>query len=392
MPKLAETLRRIGQNGTADIFYRGPIGQDLVDELRDLGGIMTMDDLKSYNVVWEDPVEGVLSDGKRLFSSPPPGSGSIVGGILTLMDSFFSNRTLDNDNTVTNMQRFTEACKFAFAQRSKLGDWNMKEIQEQVKEVIEYIFSKKWIDWVHERFSDTSTKNDTCHYGANYQYELQDDHGTSHISVLAANGDAVAVTSTINTYFGSGKTKTLFLKMILNLLLFAGIMSESTGIVLNNEMDDFSTPNVTNVYGIAPSEVNFIRPGKRPTSSMSPTIVTDAEDNVRLVIGASGGPRIISAIAFVAMKHLWMDQDIKSAIDAPRIHHQLLPMEAQVEVGMEQEVVDGLKTFGHKVKDNLDVYFAKNYGGARVQGIAVDENGIITANNDRRKEGEVDGF
>ncbi len=127
-----------------------------------------------------------------------------------------------------------------------------------------------------------------------------------HLSVLG-NGDAVSVTSTINLRFGA---------------LYIG---KTTGIIYNNDMDDFSTPNMVNAFGFVPSISNYIKPRKRPMSSMSPIIVLDQKNNVRLVLGASGGSRIISSVAQVAIKNLFIDSDIKKNIDDKRIHHQLYP-------------------------------------------------------------------
>lgn len=142
-----------------------------------------------------------------------------------------------------------------------------------------------------------------------------EDHGTAHIS-LVVDGDAVAITSTINTYFGAK---------------YAG---RFTGIIYNNEMDDFSTPHKPNYFDLQPSVANYIKPGKSPMSSMSPLIVIDKHnDEPRLVLGASGGSKIISAVAVVAIKVLFMDMNIKDAIDERRLHHQLYPAEVQAEDG-----------------------------------------------------------
>ena len=262
-----------------------------------------------FRAKWESPLDFDLGNGMKLYTSPPPGSGAVVGGILKIMKDSTSNITEE-----LIQHRFVEASKFAFAQRSKLGDWDDPEVQAEVNEAIDYIQSEDWLKWVQNRSSDEKTELNTEFYGAKFQYVLED-HGTSHISILAPNGDAVGATSTINTWFGSG------------------VMSESTRIPLNNEMDDFSTPNTTNIYGIPSSSTNYIRPGKRPASSMSPSIVIDKQNNVKLVVGASGGPKIISAVAYVTLRNLLLGNDIKSAIDSPRPHHQLVPMKVFAEIG-----------------------------------------------------------
>ena len=235
---------------------------------------------KYFRAKWEDPLEFVLN-GQKLVTTSPPGSGSIVGGILRLLTKF--SRMEDFKDKSLNYHRFVEASKFAFAQRSKLGDWSDAEIADGVNATINYLQSQDWLTWVMSKWSDQKTFLTSQYYGAEYQYT--DDHGTSHISILGPNGDAVSVTSTVNSYFGSG------------------IMSKSSRIVLNNQMDDFSTPNAANTYGIAPSAENFIKPLKRPVSSMAPSIVLDKNNRVKLVIGASGGPRIITAVAYVRFKN-----------------------------------------------------------------------------------------
>lgn len=215
-----------------------------------------------------------LNNNLTLICPTPPTSGAITGGIVKIMNEF------NVKSEKKTMHRFIEAMKFAYAKRSKLGDWNDPKIQKSVNDTIEYIKSDEWMQFVRNHLKDDTTNSSADYYGATYQY-TPDDAGTSSIAVLSENGDAVSVTSTLNFQFGSG------------------IMLPSSHIILNDQMDDFSTPNTNNAYGIAPSKENFIEPQKRPQSSMSPIIITDNNGNVRLVIGASGGPRIISSIAYV---------------------------------------------------------------------------------------------
>ena len=216
-----------------------------------------------------------------LHTSPPPGSGAIVAATLRILDQVMKRHGGQERNHSQIAYDFVEASKFAFAKRSMLGDDLMDEaIRPDIEKVLNEIKSQDWMDWVMTNWNEDQTSSNTTHYGAEFQY-VPEDHGTSHISILGPNGDAVSVTSTVNTYFGSG------------------VMSESTGIIFNNQMDDFSTPNTTNNYGIPSSSMNFIKPFKHPMSSMSPSIVVDDQNRVRFVVGASGGPRIISAVAFV---------------------------------------------------------------------------------------------
>ena len=154
---------------------------------------------------WEDTLTFNLS-GLILHTSPPPGSGAILGGILKVLDQFKPKYDDDEKETIF---KFLEASKFAYAQRSKLGDWiNDKEIYPEVNETINKILGNKWLDWVLDNWNDIETQLNATYYGADFEYVPQD-HGTSHVSILAPNGDAVSITSTVNTYFGSGKMNSM---------------------------------------------------------------------------------------------------------------------------------------------------------------------------------------
>jgi len=164
----------------------------------------------------------------------------------------------------------------------------------------------------------------------------------------------------------------------------AKYVGRTTGIIYNNEMDDFSSPGLVNYFGLRPSESNFIKPEKRPMSSMSPTIIIDKESNaVRLVIGASGGSRIITAVAQVAIENLWINENIKECVDKKRVHHQLYPEYAEVEIGWDREFRNDMKEFGH----TLQCADASSI----IQGITRLADGRIQANCDGRKGGNPDG-
>ena len=152
-----------------------------------------------FRASWEEPLSFQLKGGLTLYTPTPPSSGVIVGGTLQILDHFKPN--LEEEPLA--IYRYVEATKFAFAQRSKLGDWEDLDINQSVNETVQYIQSKKWLKWLLNQWNDTKTSINTHHYGADFQY-IPDDDGTSHISILASNGDAVSATSTINSYFGSG--------------------------------------------------------------------------------------------------------------------------------------------------------------------------------------------
>ncbi|GFQ94057.1 glutathione hydrolase 1 proenzyme, partial [Trichonephila clavata] len=161
------------------------------------------------------------------------------------------------------------------------------------------------------------------------------------------------------------------------------VLSPSTGIILNNDMDNFSSSNITNSFGIPSSGKNRIKPGRRPFSSMSPVIVTDSNGDVKLTLGGSGGLKITTCMAQTLIRTLWLNEDIKKAIDAPRFHHQLLPNVIEYEKLFPGDLLDDLKEKGHQLKFSLD--------SGIIMGILKDK-GILCANSDFRKGGEVDGF
>nr|P0DPU6.1 RecName: Full=Scoloptoxin SSD20; Flags: Precursor [Scolopendra dehaani] len=190
---------------------------------------------------------------------------------------------------------------------------------------------------------------------------------TAHISVVSREGDAVVVTTTINYWFGSG------------------LRSPSTGVILNDEMDDFSAHDIQNIYGVPPSKANFIVPGKRPQSSTCPSIFVNEGGDVVMAIGASGGTRITSSVSLTSMRVLWLGRNIKEAIDEPRLHHQLLPDEIEYEFKFPNEILEKLKAIGHKTKP-------AGAFGSLVVGIKRMKGGTLTANYDYRRGGSVDGF
>ncbi|KAI4497650.1 hypothetical protein M0802_007190 [Mischocyttarus mexicanus] len=310
---LCETLRIIAKEN-ATVLYNGTLGETVVEDLQKRGSIITMEDFNAFRATWEKPVEEKFSNGVQLFTPGTPGSGSLLSFILNIFDDFqFTSESLsDFNSTILTYHRMLETYKYAYALRGNMGDKDFVDMTE-----------------IRMKIQDAKTWNDPKHYGASINSNIED-HGTAHLSVLAQNGDAVSVTSTINFYFGSGVT------------------SERTGILFNNAMDDFGIPFKTNYFGVPPSPNNYIEPGKRPMSSMVPSILVDENGDVKLVVGASGGTKITTAVSQVIAKILWMGNTVKEAVDAPRIHHQLFPAEVAYEYGVPKQVIDGLKNLGYK--------------------------------------------
>ncbi|XP_022907556.2 scoloptoxin SSD14-like isoform X2 [Onthophagus taurus] len=319
-PKLAETLEIIAKEG-ADALYMGSLTKQFVEDIQKAGGIITEEDLNKYEVEWKDPIQTILPFNQKLFTSPLPGSGVIVTFIMNVLKDFL---VICEGETLRNFQRTVETFKYGYAKRTELGDENFVDVNE----LIANLTSEEYAKSTRELISDNTTYQDYEHYGANTT--LTEDHGTAHLCILAPNGDAVAITGTINLVFGSE------------------VVSPSTGIILNNEMDDFSAPNIINAFGIPPSPANYIVPGKRPMSSMSPTIIVDDnEGDVKMIIGAAGGTRIITSSILVAIRKLWFNLSLEEASNMPRLHHQLFPMSISYEGGFDEAIIHGLEEIGH---------------------------------------------
>ncbi|XP_064616160.1 glutathione hydrolase 1 proenzyme-like [Liolophura sinensis] len=357
-PQLGETLKSIAKHPMG--FYTGKLMKDIAQELSDKGSIITEEDMKNYTVRLREPSVTELRSGLRVVSPPPPGSGPVLEFILQILDGYsFTTGSLDPQEAVVAYHRIIEAFKFAYAKRTYLGDEDFVD----VKELVANLTSRDFADQIRLRIWDNQTHN-TEWYGPVWEGRVKT--GTAHLSVVAQNGDAVSVTSTINSRFGSL------------------VMGEKTGIIYNNEMDDFSSPNVTNGYNLPPSPANFIRAGKRPLSSMCPAIVLSQSGEVMMAVGAAGGSRITTTTAMVMAYVLWFGDNIKQAIDERRLHHQLLPAQAYYEQDFPQEYVTGLEKLGHNMT-------WQKLGESIVQGI-VRENGVLQANSDFRKGGTPAGY
>ncbi|XP_076359107.1 scoloptoxin SSD14-like [Tachypleus tridentatus] len=359
-PMLAVTLQKIAKNG-ADELYSGETGRNLIEDIQGFGGIITMEDLKNYEAKVKDAIPIQLRDGETLYTVPPPGCGTLVGFILNILAGFniTYNDVKDVKSSVLTYHRMVEAFKYAYAERTYLGD----EDFVNVTKVLSDITSVKYAENIRKKISDVETFPPESYGGDFYGVE---DHGTAQVTVVDSEGNAVSASSTINTHFGCKRR------------------SPSTGIILNNEMDDFSSPNVINYFGLPPSPANFIKPGKRPLSSMSPSVILDKARGLKTVIGGSGGSRIITAITQVLIRSMWLGNSIKEAIDALRIHHQLYPNTVFYEKHFPQIYLDGLTRLGHKT--------ALDSKATQIQQIVKQSDGKLSANVDYRKDGSMIGF
>ncbi|XP_077508976.1 scoloptoxin SSD14-like isoform X3 [Amblyomma americanum] len=355
---LANTLEAIAENGP-DYFYNGEFAEKLVQQVQDNGGALTLQDLSDYAVRWEEPVKAHFQGGLTMFSAPPPGSGAVLAYILGIMDAFRPSDGSRLKDDVVTLHRFAEACKFAYARRALLGDPNFVDCRQLIRNMTSQEFAAD----ARFKIDDTRTFSEFQRYG--FVNETQPpDTGTAHATFWGEDGDVIAVSSTVNYYFGS-------------------MLRTSEGVVLNNQMDDFSTPGTRNFYGVAPSRANFIEAGKRPMSSMAPVVIVDDRGDVQLALGGTGGAKITSGIALVIMRTLWQNNSIKQAIDFPRLHHQLIPNQLMVESYFPKAYVAELEKLGHKVtypKGRFSIMMGIHRRGGR-----------LYANSDFRKGGTVDG-
>jgi len=353
-PDLARTLQEASRDG-GESFYRGRVGQAIVDAVSASGGVMSTRDLAEYRPRWRRPVHAGFR-GKEVFSMPPPSSG---GGVLIEILNTVAGDDLAalGHNSPTYMHLMAEAMKFAFADRAAwYGD------PDYVSVPLERLISRA-AGRRKRRSSSAVRTHDTEFYGRVF---AGDDAGTSHLSVVDPAGNAVALTTSVNTGFGSK------------------VVVPGTGIILNNTMDDFSArPGEPNTYGLVGSEANSIEPGKRPLSSMTPTIVLE-NGRVVAVAGASGGPLIITSTLQALLNVIVFDFDAAAAVAAPRLHHQWVPPVLMLENGIRSIDDFPLVRLGHRL-------FRSNRSGA-VQLIRRTREGWLEGAADPRKGGRAAGW
>src|SRR5882724_592567 len=320
-PDLGQALKAIVAEG-ADVFYQGWIGQAIVDSIKKEGGVLTLEDLKSYKPIWREPLVGSYRK-RTIITMPPPSSGGVA--LIEMLNVLEGHQlTKLAPNSATYLQLVAEAMKHAFADRAQyLGD------PDFVKAPIPTLVSKDYASWIRGRISPVKTYPAKYYGLGNFKAEQG---GTTHFSVLDRFGNAVACTLSVNTRFGSK------------------ILVPKTGIVLNNEMDDFAIHPSGNVYGLVGNDANSLQPKKRPLSSMTPTIILQG-DRPELIVGAAGGPRIISATLQTILNVLDFQMPIKEAVEAPRIHHQWIPDELNVEDKLPPETKKSLERRGHTVRE-----------------------------------------
>ena len=324
LPDLAWSLKKIRDEGPS-AFYKGDIARKIVDEMNRNGGIISMQDLSSYEVSLRKPVIGSFNDYK-IVSMPPSSSGGIH---IIQMLNMLENTSIKEMGfgSADSIHLLSEVMKRAYADRSKyLGDNDFVDVP------IEGLTNKKYAKNLLAKISqDKVTPSQEILPGNPIPFESPD---TTHFSVMDSNGNTVSNTYTLNFSFGSG------------------ITIPGTGILMNNEMDDFSSkPGVPNAYGLIGAEANAIEPSKRPLSSMTPTIILKNNEPY-MVLGSPGGSRIISTVLQVIINVLVHDMNIAEAVNSPRIHHQWLPDVLFMEKGYSPDTLKILEQKGHAIRSS----------------------------------------
>jgi gamma-glutamyltranspeptidase / glutathione hydrolase len=353
---LANALRELRLHNVAG-FYTGPVAKDIVDSVRAAKGEMTLADLADYKVVWRDPIT-MDYHGYKLFLMPPPSSGGLViETALKLLD-----KVGINDVPLLSVDEFhlmSEVQSRAFRGRDLIADPDLFKVPT------EKIVGDETITELAKTIHKEEATPLAPLVTTSPQPESNEKPQTTHLSVLDKWGNAVSMTFTLNGNFGSG------------------VATERYGIMLNNEMDDFTThPGQPNMFGLVQGLGNIVSPGKRPLSSMSPTIV-EKNGNVVLVVGAPGGPRIITSVLQVLYRVLGRGQNLQAAVEAPRVHNQLQPNKVFIDKDrFAYETIEGLKAR----KDNIqEDWQALVYAVANL-------NGVLEAVVDTRAEGAVAGY
>jgi gamma-glutamyltranspeptidase/glutathione hydrolase len=328
-PEMARTLAHLRREGAA-AFYRGEIADAIVTAVRDAGGVLERKDLAGYAAIERAPLLTTFR-GRRIFAFPPPSAGGVIMfevlGILSERTTSW-NPVPGGAQDPAYLHLLVEALKHGFADRSRfLGDPAFVSLP------LSHLLDASYHRELAARIQLGSTLAPE-RYGttASPAAVPARDAGTAHISVVDREGNAVALTTTINLEFG------------------AHLVAGGTGVLLNNEMDDFSlATGVPDAFGLAAGDANLLAPSKRPLSSMSPTIVV-GEDGVEMVLGAAGGPMIISSTVEILLDVLVFGMDAQAAEAAPRVHHQWSPDVLRYEPALPASVVESLRTKGHHLE------------------------------------------
>ncbi|MGA2459325.1 MAG: gamma-glutamyltransferase [Terriglobales bacterium] len=338
-PELARTLERLAKD--PDEFYRGAMAREIAAAIHKGGGLVTAEDLAAYEVKEREPIRGSYR-GYDIISAPPPSSGGVaLVEILNILEGYDLAKSGNRSADAIHLE--AEAFRRAFYDRADfMGDPDFTKVP--VAQLIDKKYAAAWRDSIDPNRASASTdlkrpsfsELERVAQSRSRALAIREPENTTHYSVVDAEGNAVAVTTTLNDAFGSRVTV------------------EGLGFLLNDEMDDFTAKQgVPNIYGLIQGPANAIGPGKRPLSAMSPTIVLrkDAlkDGKLFLVLGSPGGPTIITTVANIIIGVVDFSLDIEEAVDAPRFHHQWLPDQILVEDRLSPDTMNILRSKGHRL-------------------------------------------
>ncbi len=331
-PELARTLERIAKD--PDDFYHGALARELAASIQKGGGLVTATDLAAYEVKEREAVHGTYR-GYEIIGAPPPSSGgTALIEILNILEGFDLAKT--GNRSAETIHLTAEAFRRAFYDRADfMGDPDFSKVP--VPQLIDKKYAEAWRESIEVNHASASRDlkrpqfKDLERVADSHPAAIREPENTTHYSVVDGEGNAVAVTTTLNDSFGSRVT------------------AEGLGFLLNDEMDDFAAKQgVANIYGLIQGPANAIGPNKRPLSAMTPTIVLK-DGKVLLVLGSPGGPTIITTVANILMGVIDFGLDIQEAVNAPRFHHQWLPDEITVEDRLSPDTMNLLRSKGHKL-------------------------------------------
>lgn len=357
-PELARTLERIAGGGAAE-FYEGETAHIFAREMEKHGGLITLDDLREYQAVERKPLEGDYK-GYHIITSPPPSSGGV--GILQMLGMLDgTGYEKSHAGSATAYHYLAEVMRRYYADRNEyLGD------PDFVKNPITAMLNPAYIRSRRASIDPVlATPSDQIRPGL--PAGVAEGSDTTHYSIADEEGNVVAVTYTLNAGYGSGVTV------------------PEAGFLLNDEMDDFAAkPGTPNLFGLVQGEANSIAPGRRPLSSMVPTIVLK-DGKPFLVLGAPGGSRIITAVLQVMLNVMDFSMNIQDAIDFPRVHHQWKPDRLDIERGISPDTIALLKKDGYSIEESKPVVIA------RVEAILLSD-GWLQGGHDERGSGKASGY
>lgn len=357
-PDLAQTLTRIAERGP-DAFYKGPIAELIVAEMARSGGLITKADLSGYVPREREPIVSAYR-GHRVISVPPPSSGGIaLAQLLNILEAFPLGEYGHNSSRTIHL--VAEAARRVYADRTEwLGDPAFFDVP------VTGLLSRRYADQLRGGISETrASSSRDIKPGQPRNFEQSQ---TTHYSVVDADGNAVATTTTLNGSYGNGQ------------------MVTGAGFLLNNEMDDFSAkPGTPNMFGLIGGDANAVGPGKRMLSSMTPAILVK-DGKTLLVVGSPGGSRIITTVLQVVLNVVDFKMTVQEAVDAPRFHHQWLPDVIRLErQGFPADVVTALGAMGHRTAVGADM--------GDVHAIMIDPvTGLRLGASDPRQDGRTLGY